>query len=62
MQPAIKNRLEVLELKKQYEALLQRDVLDAETRRGLSLIARDPEGRALVARLYTRMNELLQQP
>lgn len=59
MNSTIRTRLEHLELRNEYEALLKKTEADKEMQRGYNLLANDPEGRRLIARTFERMHELL---
>jgi len=60
MNSSTRSRLEVLELRAKYEALLREREGDAQTKRGIDLLVEDPEGQRLIARTFERMHELLQ--
>ena len=59
MNAATRSRIEMMELKVKYEALLKRIEMDSQTKRGIELLAEDPEGQKLIARTFERMHELL---
>ncbi|MEA4951957.1 hypothetical protein SDC9_79518 [bioreactor metagenome] len=61
MNATTRNRVEVLELKAKYEALLKERKMDDQTERGIQLLVEDPEGQRLIARTFERMHELLSE-